>query len=100
MGQPMTKLKLDYINEYVDRSGKLRRYFRRGAVRGPLPGAVGSVEFMAAYQDYLGKTGRRPPTKVEGSLGRLITEYYASRPFACKSCSSMRSRKDGATITR
>ena len=48
MGQTMTKLKLDYINEYVDRSGKLRRYFRRGAVRGPLPGAVGSVEVMAA----------------------------------------------------
>ena len=90
MGQAMTKLKLDYINEYIDRSGKLRRYFRRGAVRGPLPGAVGSVEFMAAYQDYLGKTGRRPTTKVEGSLGRLITEYYASRPFADLKPSSRR----------
>ena len=59
-------------------------------MRGPLPGAVGSVEFMAAYQDYLGSTGRRPATKVEGSLGRLITEYYASRPFADLKPSSRR----------
>ena len=77
----MAKLKLDYINEYVDRSGKLRHCPARSRARRPLPGAVGSAEFMAAYEDYLGKTARRPTTKVEGSLGRLITEYYASRPF-------------------
>ncbi len=86
----MAVLKLQYVNEYVDRQGKLRRYFRRGAVRGPLPGGIGSPEFMAAYQDYLGKTGRRPISKAEGSLGRLITEYYSARPFADLKPSSRR----------
>jgi len=42
-------IKLDYVNEYLDRTGKLRRYFRRGGKRlGALPGDVGSEEFMAA----------------------------------------------------
>ena len=59
MGKPMANLKLKYVNEYVDRTGKLRRYFRRGSVRGPLPGAVGSDEFMAAYREYLA-TKHRP----------------------------------------
>jgi integrase len=90
MESKMAVLKLDYVNQYRDRQGKLRRYFRRGAVRGPLPGEVGSAEFMEAYQDYLGKTGRRPKSKVEGSLGRLITDYYASRPFADLKQSSRR----------
>lgn len=90
MGSKMAVLKLDYVNQYRDRNGKLRRYFRRGAVRGPLPGDVGSAEFMEAYQEYLGKTGRRPKSKVEGSLGRLITDYYASRPFADLKASSRR----------
>ena len=46
-------LRLRYINEYRDRAGKVRRYFRRGAVRKPLPGDVGSPEFMVAYQALL-----------------------------------------------
>lgn len=73
-------LRLKYVNEYRDRAGKVRRYFRRGAVRKPLPGEVGSPEFMSAYQALLGE---RPPqtAKLAGSLGLLITEFYASRAF-------------------
>ncbi len=73
-------LRLKYVNEYRDRNGKLRRYFRRGATRGPLPGEVGSTEFMAAYQAYLGHQPA-PTAKVADSLGLLITEFYASRAF-------------------
>ena len=82
-GREMAVLKLKYVNEYHDRTGKLRRYFRRGATRGPLPGDVGSDEFMAAYQGYLSGSSRPVPTarNGEGSFGRLITDYYASRPF-------------------
>jgi len=76
----MTLLKLRYINEYRDRTGRVRRYFRRGAIRKPLPGEVGSPEFMAAYQALLGDKPA-PTAKIAGSLGLLITEYYASRPF-------------------
>jgi site-specific recombinase XerD len=80
MGESVAVFKLKYVNEYVDRTGKLRRYFRRGSTRGPLPGDVGSPEFMAAYQALLGD---RPAatTKISGSLGLLITEFYASRAF-------------------
>ena len=80
MGNPVALLKLKYVNEYVDRTGKPRRYFRRGATRGPLSGDVGSPEFMAAYQALLGDKPA-PTTKITGSLGLLITEFYASRAF-------------------
>lgn len=73
-------LRLKYVNEYRDRTGKLRRYFRKGSTRGPLPGEVGSPEFMAAYQALLGNKPTQT-TKISGSLGLLITEFYASRAF-------------------
>jgi integrase len=85
----MTKLRLRYVNEYVDRTGKLRRYFRRGSTRGQLPGDVGSAEFMAAYQALLGDKPAAT-TKISGSLGLLITEFYASRAFRDVKPSSQR----------
>lgn len=81
MGKPVAILKLKYVNEYRDRAGKLRRYFRKGAIRGPLPGEIGSDEFMQAYQGFLGANATKPTTKITGSLGLLITEFYASRAF-------------------
>jgi integrase len=80
MGAKVAVLKFRYVNEYLDRQGKLRRYFRKGGTRGPLPGEVGSPEFMAAYQAFLGERSA-PTTKISGSLGLLITEFYASRAF-------------------
>jgi integrase len=80
----MAKLKLKYVNEYIDRTGKLRRYFRKnGKQLGPLPGEVGSEEFMAAYQGFLagGAIEQKTITTVDGSFGRLVTDYYASRAF-------------------
>ena len=47
----MSKIKLQYVQEYIDRHGKVRRYFRRrGSKQIALPGIPGSDEFMAAYQ--------------------------------------------------
>lgn len=86
MDGPVATLKLKYVNEYVDRTGKLRRYFRRGSVRGALPGDVGSAEFMSTYQSYADR-GSTPVihaaslAKPAGSLGALITEFYGARPF-------------------
>ena len=77
----MATLRLKYVNEYMDHTGKLRRYFRRGSKRGPLPGEVGSDEFMAAYQGYLSDQPAPVSAKASGSFGLLITEYYGSRPF-------------------
>ena len=47
----MTKIRLQYVHEFTDRHGKVRRYVRLpGRKRVPLPGAPGTDEFMAAYQ--------------------------------------------------
>jgi integrase len=95
----MAKLRLKYVQQYLDRTGKLRRYFRHGGKQlGVLPGEVGSEEFMKAYQALL--SGTRTPkrtiaaaTTVDGSFGRLITEYYGSREFRELKPSSRRTYK-------
>ena len=48
----MTRFRLKYCHEFIDRTGKLRRYVRPPGAKHatPLPGAPGSAEFMAAYQ--------------------------------------------------
>ena len=47
----MTSIRLPYVQEYRDRHGKVRRYFRRpGYKRVALPGTPGSPLFMAAYR--------------------------------------------------
>lgn len=85
----MTLLKLKYVNEYRDPRGKIRRYFRRDGLRVKLPGAVGSPEFMEAYQELLGR--KVPETlKPAGSFGLLVTEFYAARPFLNLKPSSQR----------
>jgi hypothetical protein len=90
----MARLRLKFVNEYLDRTGKLRRYFRHGKTRGPLPGEVGSDEFMSAYQGYLSQHQPLPlSVKAAGSFGRLITEYYGSRAFLNLKLSSRQTYK-------
>jgi hypothetical protein len=46
----MTKLRLRYVQAWVDEDGRAHHYFRRhGFKRRPLPGMPGSPEFMAEY---------------------------------------------------
>ena len=80
MGQEMAKLKLDYVDEYRDRIGKMRRYFRKGGKRlGALPGAVGSEESMAAYAGYLAEKPAAAKYPVHAdSLAKLIIDFYGS----------------------
>ena len=91
----MTKIKLLYINEYRDRHGKPRRYFRRPGCRAaPLPGLPGSIEFMAAYQAALAAASPPPPSPrhvIAGSLAALAAGYLRSSDFANLSPSSQRS---------
>lgn len=79
----MAKIKLKYVNEYVDRTGRLRRYFRKGGRQlGPLEGIPGSEEFMTAYAAYLAeKPAAAKTTLHEDSLGKLIIDFYGSRMF-------------------
>jgi|UPI000769A555 integrase len=81
MGARVAKIKLRYVDEYIDRTGKLRRYFRKGGKRiGPLTGEPGSEEFMAAYAAYLAeKPAAAKVTQHADSLGKLIIDFYGSR---------------------
>jgi len=78
----MTLIKLDYIHEYVDRHGKVRRYFRRpGCKTKKLPGLPGSDEFMDAYQEALAES---TPLDIGArrfnpqSMDALISAYLKS----------------------
>ena len=79
----MTKIKLKYVNEYIDRTGKVRRYFRRrGKQIGALPGQPGSAEFMAAYAAYMAeKPAAAKHVLHEDSLAKLIVDFYGDRMF-------------------
>src|SRR5262245_38852244 len=73
--EPMAWIKLRYVNEYLDRHGKVRRYFRRPGSRGvKLPGPVGSIEFMDAYKTALAAVAPPPPSSkhvIHGSLAEI-----------------------------
>ena len=80
----MTCIRLRYVQAWVDREGRVHRYFRRpGCPRVRLPGLPGSVEFMAAYQAAL--EGPAFPIGVKrsksGSVSAAIAEYYDSQQF-------------------
>jgi integrase len=91
----MTRIKLRYVNEFVDQDGKVRRYFRRPGRRAiPLPGLPGSIEFMAAYQAALAIVSPPPPSPrhvINGSLAAAAAGYFRSSDFANLSPSSQRS---------
>jgi enterobacteria phage integrase len=91
----MTRIKLRYVNEFVDQDGKVRRYFRRRGGRAiPLPGLPGSIEFMSAYQAALAVVSPPPPSPkhvIPGSLAAAAAGYFRSSDFANLSPSSQRS---------
>lgn len=51
-----------YIQRFIDRHGKTRTYFRRGALRVPLP-SVGSTAFNTAYSNALAASQGIPAPK-------------------------------------
>lgn len=77
----MAKIKLRYINEYLDGTGKVRRYFRKDGVRVKLPGLPGSAEFMAAYQALLAQQPVPAKPHAAGSFAQLVTDFYSSNLF-------------------
>lgn len=80
----MTTLTLQYVQRLKDRHGKVRHYYRRpGHPRVTLPGAPGSQEFMAAYQeahDSPARTAGEASTKA-GSISALLVAYYQSNDW-------------------
>lgn len=80
----MAQIRLKYVQEFIDRHGKVRRYVRRpGFPKVSLPGLPGSAEFMAAYQAAVSGLGttRQGPRK-DGTIGKLIADFYRSAEFS------------------
>jgi integrase len=78
----MTMIRLEYVKEYVDKTGKVRRYLRcKGKPSIPLPGLPGSEEFMAAYRDGLASISKSKPKHGDGTIGSLVISFYQSSGF-------------------
>lgn len=76
----MTRLHLKYVQSF----GGYHYFRRRGSPRIPLPGVVGSAEFMEAYQQALAAApvaiGASKRSKL-GSVSAAIAEFYGSQAF-------------------
>ena len=94
----MTQIRLPYIQEYTDRHGRLRRYFRRpGYKRIHLKGAPGSPEFMAAYEAAIaGQEARREigtNRTRPGTVNAAIVGYYNSLGFRAHAPNTQKLRR-------
>jgi integrase len=80
----VSTLRLKYVQAFRS-AGATYHYFRKGGMpRIPLPGIVGSAEFMAAYQQAL--AAAPVPVGVDkrskpGSISAALAEYFQSRAF-------------------
>jgi integrase len=93
----MTKMRLLYIQEFIDQGGKVRRYFRkRGMERIPLPGAPGSPEFDEAYKTARG--GNKPAIgegrTIPGTVNAAVVSYLRSAAFLSGAPDTRRTRKN------
>jgi integrase len=70
--------KLDFVNSYRDRHGKMRHRFRRGNVRQMIHGTPGSAAFMEEYNRLMGLGAPSPTRRTSGepgTLGWVIDKY-------------------------
>jgi integrase len=79
-------LRLRYVEEYRDRHGRTRRYFRRpGRPRIPLPGEPGSNEFIEAYRAAQAGMTVKPMIgagrAASGSTSAALAAYYQDNSF-------------------
>ncbi len=100
----MTRIRLAYVHEFRDRHGRVRRYVRRpGHKRVPLPGLLGSDEFMTAYQLALAGVGAHLGTEERreigasrtkpGSVNAAIVAYYNSLAFRSLAAGTQKMRR-------
>jgi len=99
MGQSLTKIRLQYIHEFRDRHGKIRRYVRLpGRKQIPLRGAPGSEDFMSIYQAAL--AGETPRVELgasrtrPGTVNAAVISYFNSSSFQSLASNTRRNRRN------
>jgi integrase len=83
----MATMKLRYVHSFVDKTGRVRFYFRHKGERWPLPGQPGSMEFAARYDEL--RRERVEPRRNNvafgpNTVGSIIEKYIASDAFKTK----------------
>ncbi len=98
----MTSLRLDFVERFKDRHGKVRHYYRREGRRIALPGRAGEADFMEAYAYAAAEFDTASPAPVvryaPGTIDALAAAYFASVEF--KSLSDETKRTYKFTIER
>jgi integrase len=82
---------LKYLHAFIDRHGSSRYYFRRNGKRTPLPGSLGSKEFMEVYAACLAEQSPpafRRPAASPGTLAALAASYFGSPKYRALATSS------------
>jgi integrase len=84
----MAMLRLRYVHSFVDKTGRVRYYFRYRGRRWPLPGEPGSAEFAARYDElcrqYTAPRRAGNVTFGPNTLGSVIERYLGSEEFTSK----------------
>jgi integrase len=101
----MTQIRLQFVQAFIDRHGRVRYYFRRrGFKRAPLPGLPGNEEFMAAYRAALGaETAPRievgASRTIAGTVNAIVAAYLdcspsSTSPFKTLAAETQRTRRN------
>lgn len=91
----MATMRLKYVHSFVDKTGRLRFYFRHRGKRWPLPGVPGSSEFSLRYDQLWRETvsvSERHSNVhfAPHTLGSVIEKWLASDAFTSKSSETRR----------
>ena len=94
----MAEIKLKYTKRDEDRHGNVRWYYvetGKPKVRLNPDGVdIGSLAFFANYEECVSKrTGGKPRSYSEGTLGHLVTTYIASQHFRSLAIGTQRQRE-------
>jgi integrase len=85
----MATMRLRYVHSFVDKTGRVRFYFRHKGKRWPLPGQPGTVEFAARYDELSRdsiepKRGSRNIAFGPNTLGSVIEKWVDGDDFKSK----------------
>jgi integrase len=90
----MAILRLRYVHSFVDKTGRVRFYFRHRGKRWPLPGEPGSAAFAACYDELRQQhvIAHQPNNIAFGpnTLGSVIEKYLGSEEFKSKAHNTRR----------
>jgi integrase len=91
----MATMRLKYVHSFVDKTGRVRFYFRHKGQRWPLPGQPASAEFAARYdalrQGRITTPGRAANIAFgPNSLGFVIEKFLASEGYTSKASNTRR----------